>query len=87
MRRDDCFPTLTYKNILKHTWEHRQEYNLTTDDLGQVCEHMMQHTDWQPDIHIMRNGLTKMHYKLFRDKCNGKVWPALQKKYVSNPTS
>jgi len=76
MTKGDSFPTLTFKNILKYAWEHRRKYKLPTDDLGQVCEHMTQHTDWQPDIHIMRNGLRKIHYKLFRDKCNCKAKPA-----------
>lgn len=71
-----AYPTISYYNVLKQAWKHREEYKLKTDDLGQVLDHMTQHTNWQPDIKIMRTGLDEMHFKLFRYKCNGKVGPA-----------
>lgn len=70
------YPILTFQNVLKQAWLHRQEHQLKTNDLGQVLEHMSKNTNWQPDIRVMRTGLDVMHFKLFEYKCKGKQGPS-----------
>lgn len=70
------WPVLTYSNVLKQAWKHRDEHKMATHELGQVLEHMTKHTNWTPDIRIMRTGLDKLHFDLFKYKCGGKSGPA-----------
>ena len=70
------WPVLTYTNVLKQAWKHREEHKMKTDQLGQVLEHMMKTTNWTPDIRLMRTGLDPLHFQQFTYKCNGKVGPA-----------
>lgn len=70
------YPTLTAYNVLKQAWLYRQEHGMRTNELGQVLEHMMKHTNWQPDKQLMRSGLDKFHFDIFRYKCIGKIGPA-----------
>ena len=44
--------------------------NLESDELGVICEHMTRVGNRQPDIHIMRNGLSKTHFRLSKYYCN-----------------
>lgn len=69
-------PVLTYSNVLKQAMLHREKYNLVTTELGAVLEHMTEHTNWTPDIRIMRTGLDEMHFRLFRYRCEGRLGPA-----------
>lgn len=62
-------PVLTYSNILFQAKCHRTKNNIESTDLGVILEHMTRTTYWTPSVAIMRRGLTKHHYTLFKRLC------------------
>lgn len=60
---------LTWNNLLAVAMNWRNRYNLQTDKLGDVLEHMEDNSKWIPSPQMLKNGIDKYFHLKFTRRC------------------